>query len=128
KFHIVHQEQFFILFHQSIFRFCQYFNKSFFIQRLKARYYRQTADKFRNQTVIQQVFWKNFRKQFSHFQIFVFILISETDHFFAESSLDNLVDSIKRPSDNEKDISRIDLDKFLMRMLSPALRWYASDS
>ena len=48
---------------------------------------------------------------------------AKAHHFLANPLLDDLVEPDKRAATNEKNFLGVDLNVFLVRMLSPALRW-----
>ncbi|MNN01908.1 hypothetical protein D3C81_1145420 [compost metagenome] len=51
----------------------------------------------------------------------------KANDFLADPAFDHLLQTIKRAAANEQNIRRIDLDKFLMRMFTSALRRNGSD-
>ena len=51
----------------------------------------------------------------------------ETDGTVPQSSLDHSFQPDEGPPANEQDIGRIDLSKFLVRVLAASLRWYVGD-
>ena len=49
-------------------------------------------------------------------------LAVEADGALAEAVLDDLLEAVERPTADEQDVRRVDLDEVLVRMLAPALR------
>ena len=88
---------------------------------------RNSSDKLRDQTEFDKVFRHNFFQDFAYIAVFLLRnLCSKTNGFGILSCLDDLLQSVKSTTADEQDVCRIDLDKFLMRMLSSspaAVRW-----
>ena len=120
---IIQFKQIFILFGQCVFGFCQDMNESIFIQIIQCYHNRQTTDEFRNQTIFQQILRHQALQQF----IVCFIqlavnICAKTDDFVTHTVLDDLFDAAKGAAADKQNVCSVNLDKFLMRVLSAALR------
>ena len=90
---------------------------------MQGHYHRQAADKFRNQAVFQKVLRQNLHQRIADFLFrFALDIRPEAHGLFAGALFDDLIDAVKRAAYDEQHIRRIDLDKLLLRVLTPALR------
>ena len=90
---------------------------------------RQSSDKFRNQAVANEVFRFNLVENLTGRLAIVFALHfgRESDTALFGAVADDLLKACKRATANKQDVGGINLQKFLLRMLASALRWYRSN-
>ena len=126
KLHAIQLKKLVILLCEGILRLLQNTDQRFFIQRIQGYHDRNSSDKLRDQTEFNKVLRHNLLQNLAHIAVFLLgNLRSETNGFGILSCLDNLLQSVKGTTANKQDVCSIDLDKFLMRMLSSSLRRYA---
>ena len=113
-----------ILFNKRILRRCQNSNQRVLIQIGQGRNHWQTADKFRDQTVLQQILWFQILKHFANTTIIVFLDVRSKAHTRAFATLtDNLIKACKGAATDKQDIRCVDLQEFLLRMFTATLWW-----
>src|SRR4029077_12112186 len=91
-------------------------------QGIERSYYREASNKFGNHSERQQIFRLNMANGF--FPGCFFNLqrwASETHHFVADTFLDDFVEADKCATTNKQNFFRVNLDVFLVRMLSSTL-------
>src|SRR4029077_8870908 len=92
-------------------------------QRVKRANDRESPDEFWNHSERKQIFRLDMPDRFCPQRLFVFqVRTSEAHHFLADALLDDFVETDECAAANEKDLLRVDLNVFLMRMLAAALR------
>ena len=110
---------------KRIFRLGQNLNQRFFIKVFKRRHNWQTANKFRDQTKFDQIFRLKFGKKFTNFAVIWIADISpKTNASTGMAASDQLVETGKGSPTDEQNIGGINLQKFLLGMLAPPLRWH----
>src|SRR5690349_21100961 len=100
-----------------------------FVELFERRDNRQTTDELGNQTELDQVFRLHVGKQLGNLRVAAlaayFGIEADADRFRA--LLNDFLQPRECAADDEKNIARVDLQEFLLRMLAPALRRYRRD-
>ncbi|QTK78860.1 hypothetical protein AT6N2_C1059 [Agrobacterium tumefaciens] len=128
QFHIFHLEQALILLDQSVLRLGQDLDQRIFIQVFQRRQNGQTANEFRNEAELHQIFRLQLAQHFAHTPV-VFRLDgrTEADRGLFATGRDDLVEAGKGAAADEQDVGRIHLQELLLRMLASTLRRNGSD-
>src|SRR6185437_11448931 len=93
------------------------------IEVLECRDNRQAADEFGDQTILEQIFRLDLAEDFTLFAILGgHHLGAEADRGRPPSRRNDLFEPGKCAAAHEQNVSRVDLEEFLLRMLAAALR------
>src|SRR5262249_5272104 len=119
---VLHVKQFLILTHQSILGFGQDSHQRLVVEFAQGGNHGQTSDELRNQTELEQVLGLHFVKQLRHGLGIAMGQIGAKAHGLAgDASADDVVEPHERAAAYEEDVGGGDLEKFLLRVLAPAL-------
>src|SRR5882672_5517094 len=122
-------EQLLILLHQRVLWRGQYLYHRRFIKLVKRSADRKPPDELRNQPELDQILRLDLRKSLAEPLLARALDVGiETQSFLAGAFLDHFFEPDKRASTNKEDVSCVDGEELLMRMLAPALRRNVRDS
>src|ERR1019366_3632797 len=129
EFRVFHFEEALILLDERILRLGQDFLQGVFVEIVERRDYRQSADEFRDQSKLQQILRFDSSEKFTGPAV-VWRLDSraKSDRRTLAACRDNFFEAGEGAAANEQNIGRIDLQKFLLRVLASALRRHRRDS
>ena len=121
--HTVESQQLLVLLAQRVFRLGQNSHQRVLIQRVKRHCNRQTTDKFRNQTELRQILRAQlFQRIRAALRRLAGQLRAETEVLLARAALDNRHNAVERAAADKEDVCRVNLNHFLLGMLSATLR------
>src|SRR5262249_55601850 len=119
----LHLEQALILLHQRIFGLGENELERGLIEILERGHDGQTADEFGDQAIFQQVFRLDLTENFAGLAVLRRnYLGAEANRGCPPARRDDLLEPIEGAAAHEQDVSRVDLQEFLLRMLASALR------
>src|SRR5208282_5369032 len=123
---ILHPEHLLVLLEQRVLGLDQNLDQCHFVKLFKRRHDRQPADEFGNQPVFNKVLGLYVTQHFADVLTVVTALDlgAEADTALFRARTNYLVESVERTAADKQYIGRINLYKFLVRMLAAALRWY----
>ena len=86
----------------------------------------QSAHKLGNQAVLHQILWLQVRECLTEVARFIlaFDLSAKADAALFRTIADDFIEARKSTTTNEQNIAGIDLQKLLLRVLAPTLRWH----
>ena len=122
--HIIIGQEGLVLLNQGIFRFGQNADQVLFCQLVEGRKDRQAANQLWNDAKFLDIISNNML----HVGIFLSngcVIVTKTDDFFTQALLNDFFDAVKGPTYNKEDVLGIDMNHFLLGMLTPALWWNA---
>src|SRR5580658_10439606 len=121
-----HLEQAPILLGERVLRLGENRDECALVQLIERRDYRQTADKFRDQAVLDQVLGLDVVEQIAAVRagIDVAHLRRKADARLLRAIQDDLLEARKGTAADKQDVAGVDLQEFLLRMLTAALRWH----
>src|SRR6185312_5100850 len=123
-----HLEQPLVLLHQRVFRLDQDLLERSLIEVFEGRDNRQTADEFGDQTILEQIFRLDLAEDFTLLAILGgHHLGAEADRGRPPPRRNDFFESGEGAAANEQNVSRVNLEKFLLRMLAAALRRNGGD-
>ena len=125
KLDTVHTEELTVLLGKSVLGFCQNANHIVLGQFVEGDVNRHTTDELGDQTKLDEVLRENLAEKFSDLALIMSLHISSEAHRGAVGTiLNDLIESFESSTTDEEDILGIDLDQFLLGMLTSALRRY----
>src|SRR6185369_9544045 len=128
EFDVLHFEQPLVLFHQRVLRIGQDLFQRSLVEVLQRGDHGQTADEFRDQAVLQEVFRLDMAEYLAGAAVFgCQNLGGETDRGRTSARGDDLLQAREGAAADEQDVGGVDLQKFLLRMLAAALRRHGRD-
>ena len=111
-----------VLLNQRVFRRCKDRHQCVFVQIFECCQNGQTANEFRDQAELQQVFWLQIGKDFTDTTFIIVPHVGAKAHGRAFAPCcDDFIQTRKSTAANEQDVGRIHLQEFLLRMLAPTL-------
>ena len=124
-----HLEQLAVLFGQCILGLGQDLDQLFLIQFIKHRKHRQSTHEFRYQSVADQILGLDLMQELTCGLLVVLTLDlgGEADAALLGAVADDLVEASKCTATDEQDVRGIDLQEFLLGMLTAALRRHRRD-
>ena len=130
QFHAVHREVALVLLDQRVLRLSQDPHQRRRIERGQADDHRQAADELGDQAELEQVVVGDMCEQLVQLRPAECAVSLEADtHVVAGQALfDVRFEPFERPTTDEEDVRRVDLEEILVRMLSPTLRWHVGDA
>ena len=115
-------KQLLVLFNQRVLWLGQDSNQSFSVQTSQGCNNWQTTNQLRNQTKFHKVLRGDLGKQnILLYQFFILNLCTESQRRFCNTAFDCLLDSVKRTAADKEDLGGINLQKFLIWMLSASI-------
>src|SRR5262245_5998619 len=121
----LHLEQPLILLYQRVLGMGQNELERGLVEILERRYDRKAADEFRYKAVFEQVLRLDLPKYLALLSILGRDdLSAETDRARPAARRNDFFEPGERAAAHEQDVSGVDLQKFLLRMLAPAMRWH----
>ena len=129
QFDMIHGKELLVLLDECVLWFREDPDERIFIQRMQSHDDRQTTDEFRDEAEFQKIFRLDLLQEFCHvLGILLFDIGAESHDTLRQSSVDDFVDAGKSAAADEENVRCINLDHFLIRMLSAALRRNAGNS
>src|ERR1700722_6467502 len=123
QFDVLHLEQTLILLHQRVLRIGEDLLQRSLVEVFERRHDRQTADEFRDQAVLQQIFRLHVTEDFAGAAVFRRQhLRGEADRGRTAARRDDLLKPGEGTAADEQDVGGVDLQELLLRMLAAALR------
>src|ERR1700746_2603475 len=120
---VLHLEQALVLLDQRVLRIGQDLLQRGLVQIFQRRHDRQTANKFRDQTVLQKILRLDMAEDFAGTPILRRQhLGGEADRGGTAARRDDLLEAGERTTADEQDVGGVDLQELLLRMLAAALR------
>ena len=112
-----------------VFRLQQDPHQLILVQFIQCRRDRQAPDKFRDQAIFDEVFGFDRVQHLAHAAAIILALDlgRETDAALFGALADDAIQPRERAAADKQDIGRVDLQKFLLRVLAPALRRHRGD-
>src|SRR5262249_33067231 len=124
----LHLEQPLVLFHQRVLGLGENELERGFVEVLERGHDGQSADEFRDQAIFQKVLRLDLTEDFAGLAVLRRnYLGAEADRGRPPARRDDLFEPIEGAAAYEQDVSRVDLQEFLLRMLASALRRHRCD-
>src|SRR5215204_599122 len=112
-----------ILLHKRIFRLGQDLDQRGLVEFLQRSNNRKAADEFRNKTVVDQILRLKTIYRLGLPLRFRFHLCLEAERFVSHALADDLFQSDESTAANEKNVRRVELCEFLLRVFASAAGW-----
>src|SRR5262245_46991272 len=121
--HVLVLEQLLVLTRDRVPRLRQDLHERGLVELVKRADDRQTADKFGDETVLNEVFGLHLLQRGTNFALLNRLDVRlEAEGFLADPALDHLIEADEGAAADEQDVGGVDLEELLVRMLAAALR------
>ena len=129
--HVLHLEEFLVLLGKRVLRLDKDLDKRALIEVIQHSDHRKTSDKLWNKSELEKVLRLYLREQGSCLFLFRYLLrfnvSAESEFLLSNAATDDIFKPYERPSHDEEDVARINLEEFLLRVLTATLWRNARD-
>jgi len=123
KFDVFEFEELLVLLHKSVTRFDENFDKCFTVEIGDSADHWESADEFGDKPELDEVFREDALVESTNIGLVGTEFGREADALLANSAFDEFVDACESATTDEQNVGGIDLDEFLVWMLTSTLWW-----